>query len=414
MIAFVGVFIGAGGFNTHLSPIKNSIWEDNLFLSIPLPIQVVIDDVCWWSGRDGSKYQEPYRSGINRNHVPADYTAIVELGKALNIRPQAAIVLCEWDKENILRQLPSATWMGKNWDNSKWVGPWMEEAADIISKNKRHIELTLHGIGHEYWINGEFSRAEWADVNGSMRPREQVKKHLHFFEKIMQQHRLGPFPTSFVPTAFFHGFGITPGHDVSIAEILSLRGIKYINTPFHQMYNAGAVEFNYSGYDSGVFTIDRGKDLLEWNVIGEPPVGELKGPTCGMHWANLIHPDPDRNMEIVEEWARFLSPYNEKEDTMLAPDSSAFQSQLLYHECTKISKKRNRILFDFAELKSLPGNNVKNGFALKIRGEKELRFESNDIIIESQSLKRTGKDCLHTLKLKRKHAGNNASLNFFK
>ena len=36
----------------------------NLTASIPLPIQVVIDDVGWWSGKDGSLYQEPYRTGI--------------------------------------------------------------------------------------------------------------------------------------------------------------------------------------------------------------------------------------------------------------------------------------------------------------------------------------------------------------
>lgn len=81
--------------------------------SIPVPIQVVIDDVGWWSGRDGSQQQEPFRTGIDRNHTIADYEAIVKLGRTLGIRPQAAMVLCEWDRENILRELPESTWMGK-------------------------------------------------------------------------------------------------------------------------------------------------------------------------------------------------------------------------------------------------------------------------------------------------------------
>jgi hypothetical protein len=84
---------------------------ENLKAYIPMPVQVVIDDVGWWSGEDGSKRQEPYRTGINRNHVPADYQAIANLGRTLGIRPQAAFILCEWDKENILRQLPTSTWM---------------------------------------------------------------------------------------------------------------------------------------------------------------------------------------------------------------------------------------------------------------------------------------------------------------
>lgn len=62
---------------------------------IPMPIQIVIDDVGWWCGTDGHEYNEPFRTGINRDHVPADYQAIVELGKQLNIRPRAAMVLCE-------------------------------------------------------------------------------------------------------------------------------------------------------------------------------------------------------------------------------------------------------------------------------------------------------------------------------
>ena len=66
-------------------------------VSIPLPIQIVIDDVGWWSGKDGHENQEPFRTGISRNHVPEDYEAIVYLGKALGIQPQAAMVMCEWD-----------------------------------------------------------------------------------------------------------------------------------------------------------------------------------------------------------------------------------------------------------------------------------------------------------------------------
>ena len=130
--------IGVGVTGSHLlascGTTKSS--EFSVTATIPLPIQVVIDDVGWWSGKDGSEYQEPYRTGINRNHVPADYQAIVELGKALGIRPQAATVLGEWDKQNILQKVPHSTWMGDRWDNSKWVGPWLEETAEIINSKK--------------------------------------------------------------------------------------------------------------------------------------------------------------------------------------------------------------------------------------------------------------------------------------
>lgn len=410
LAASAGILTGMESIDLLASAVIKKEVENNFYVKIPLPVQVVIDDVGWWSGHDGSKQQEPFRTGINRNHVPADYAAIVELAKALEIRPQAAIVLCEWDKENILRQLPTATWMGNDWDNSRWVGEWMEEAAGIIRENEQYIELTLHGVGHEYWENGRFTRAEWADENGWMRPQEQVEKHLNFFEKIMQQHQLGSFPDSFVPTAFLHGFGRTPGHKTSMAEILSKRGIKYINTPFHSMYNANAINHTYFGFDSDVLTIDRGKDVLPWNATGIPPAGRLQGPTCGMHWANLIHPDPKRNSEIVQSWVEFLMPYRNNPGTMLASDSVSFQSQLLYHASTELIQKGNNILFDFRKTDSFQDNKLKNTFTLKIQNTSDIHVTSDSLKVVSQSSARSDGYFVSTIKLERIPDAKTASL----
>ena len=403
-------FIGAKS-PEFFDPLHEPVRSGTSSAIIPLPIQVVVDDVGWWSGRDGSKNHEPYRSGIQRNHVPADYQAIVALGEALGIRPQAAMVLCEWDKDNVLGKLPSVTWMGENWDNSKWIGPWMEEAADIIRNNRRHYEITLHGVGHEYWTDGKFSRAEWADTNGVMRPPQEIEKRLDLFEKIMSQHQLGPFPTSFVPAAFNHGFGPTGTWNTSIAEILDKHGIRYVNTPFHRMYNAAAAEHRYFGFNSGVLTIDRGKDLLDWNAIGVGPGGQINGPTCGMHWANLIHPDPARNSEIVGEWVELLISYQEREDTMLPPDSRYFQSQLLYHALTKITSTENSILLDFKALKNLPADKVKDEFTLKVKSESALKFKYKGMKGRFSVLEKRSGDFLYTMALKRSKKINQAAVN---
>ena len=66
--------IGAGISSTNLLMAKvHKTHMKDVSAVIPKPIQVVIDDVGWWSGKDGSKYQEPYRTGINRNHVLPDF-----------------------------------------------------------------------------------------------------------------------------------------------------------------------------------------------------------------------------------------------------------------------------------------------------------------------------------------------------
>lgn len=407
-----GVALGAGGAGRVLAEEKTTMARQGVAAAIPMPLQVVIDDVGWWSGEDGSARGEPYRTGIDRNHVPADYRAIVELGRALGMRPQAATVLSEWDRDNTLRKLPESTWMGAEWDNSRWVGPWLEEAAEIIRQNEAHYELTIHGLGHEDWTGGRVTRAEWADRNGRMRPREQVETHLDAFEAILDQHQLGGFPRTFVPTAFRHGFGSTEGHDVSMAGLLRTRGVTSINTPFGSMANAEAVQQGVFGFDAGVMTVDRGEDLLDWNVIGQVPSGTLTGPTCGLHWPNLLHPDPDRNSEIVAGWVALLAPWNDRADTMLAPDSVAFERQLVHHVCTRIALSGDTIDLDFRETDDLPTPMGRDSLTLKVRSPVPLDFTSDTLAIPSSSSRRAGDESIHMLQLDRRRGHETARLRF--
>ncbi len=379
---------------------------------LPMPIQVVIDDVGWWSGENGTKRQEPFRTGINRNHVPADYQAIVDLGVKLGVRPQAATILCEWDRKNILREVPTTTWMREKWDNSKWVGPWLDEAADIIRKNRNHYELTMHGIGHEYWADENYTRAEWADRTGTMRPLEQVELHLDYYAKLIDQNKLGSFPTAFVPTAFYHGFGPTGDHKISMAQVLKKRGIKYINTPFYSLYNAKAVQFGSFGIDTGVITVDRGHDVVGWDILGGNPARELKGPTCGMHWPNLLHADPTRNTEIVDGWVKFLKPYNEKPETLLAADSSSFRNQLIHHTCTKLQIRESDIKIDFMESDTLKDHLSNNQLTIKIASAEKLKFNSKTINIASSKVSRENDTWLHTIALNRLPDSRNILVGF--
>jgi hypothetical protein len=390
---------------------EDSKVREDITVKIPMPIQVVIDDVGWWSGEDGSLRQQPFRTGIMRNHVPADYSAIVELGSTLGIRPQAAMVLCEWDKNNLLRKLPNSTWMGEKWDNSKWVGPWMEEAADIIHKNSNSFEITLHGLGHEYWVDGIFSRAEWATPDGIMRPRDQVEKHLDFYYDILNQHKLGDFPSSFVPAAFCHAFGMTEGNNISMAELLKKRGVDYINTPFSSMANSKLVSNEFFGFDSGLMTIDRGNDLLDWNNIGIEPSGSIKGPVCGMHWPNLLHPDPSRNSEIVMKWVNLLKPYNESIETILAEDSEQFQMQLAHYGCTELKLVDNNIELNFTDTDLLPASNQQNHFMIKLKSINKLKFVSEDIRIITE-VPSTDNNYNYLLKLKRESMIKKAVIKF--
>lgn len=397
--ALLGAGLAASNFVA--SQATKGLDNDELKVTIPMPIQIVIDDVGWWSGEDGNERQQPYRTGINRNHVPADYQAIVDLGTKLGVRPQAATILCEWDRENILRDVPTITWMREKWDNSKWVGPWLDEAAEIIRNSQNHYELTLHGVGHEYWHDENMTRAEWADSSGQMRALDQVELHLDYFEKLLDQNQLGSFPTSFVPTAFLHGFGLTGDHQISMAGVLKKRGVDYINTPFNNMHNAEGAQFGLFGIDSGVITVDRGEDLLDWDVFGEKPSGVLTGATCGLHWPNLLHADPSRNSEIVDAWVKLLKPYNNKPETLLAKNSLSFRNQLVHHVCTKVQIHGDKIEIDFLETNKLNDQLSTNQLTVKIESERKLTFNSDDLKISDPKKTQEKDTYLYTLVIDR-------------
>lgn len=331
-------------------------------VAIPIAIQFVLDDVGWWCGRDGSEENEPFRSGINRNHVVEDYEAIALLGRKLNMKPQAAMILSEWDTTRSLKSLPTSHWMGDKWHNPWPIEP-MRHAADVLRANADCLELTLHGIGHEYWPPENptaFSRAEWADVEtGEPRPREHVLGVLEAFHRLLEQHNLGPFPRSFIPCAFAHGF------DNDVAGYLHDSGVRYISTPFSTMFNREQTQDEMFGIEHGVLTVDRGADRYRFNTMDPRPDFPVKGAIVGTHWPNILHPDPARNGEVVDRWVNMLKPYNDRLDTMLAADTASCWTQLVYHRKTKLTPRDDGCDLDFADVDALPACAMLDTFTLK-------------------------------------------------
>jgi len=347
-------------------------------LNIPLPLLVVIDDVGWWSGEDSHLANGPYRTGISRNHCVFDYDAIAELARMAGTRIQAAFVLGEWDRKNILKKVPSSTWMGKDWDNSRWQGPWLDEAASLLNAKKDFIEITLHAIGHEYWEHpGPFTRAEWGGPDGTMRPREEVIAHIEAFKEIMEQNRLGEFPASFVPSAFKYCFGAEAD---GLAPILKSYGIKFISNPFDATAWKNKPEDPDFGIDGGIPFVNRGKGLIPWLSI-DPSLDGLywDGPVCGLHWPNILNNVPEENSITVERWAAHLDKnYVKSPDRVMARNTADCWTQLLFSKKTKQSIGESGISFDFSELER--GNYPFLGNKFRIKTDFELPLCQNPTI----------------------------------
>ncbi|MBA2479338.1 MAG: hypothetical protein H0V44_01650 [Planctomycetes bacterium] len=380
---------------------------------IPMPVQIVIDDVGWWSGRNGSADNEPYRTGIARDHVPADYTAIADLGRRLNMRPQAAMILSEWDTDKILRAIPTATRDGAAWDNSHRVGPWMDQAADIIRTNGDHLELTLHGIGHEYWGGNapgqtptRFTRAEWHDTAGNMRSRAEVLARLDAFARILDQHHLGTFPTSFVPCAFMHRFGS------GLADILREHGIDFISTPFYSIVGLPQPRWRWFDYDGETMTVDRPHDRFDWHQIGPTPSGDLTHPIVGMHWPHVLHVDPARNGETVDGWVHFLSAHGRSPRTMLARDTGEFRTQLAHHLCTARTVRDHGIDLDYSGFDRLPRTHLSRRLVVKVAADTPLSFTSTDSNVDLVARDQVDGRAVHTLRVDAHRDRNQARLSW--
>ena len=346
-----------------------------------MPLIVIVDDVGWWSGKNESNKGRPFRTGIERNHSVLDYKALSDIGRITGMRLQAATVLCEWDKDNLLATLPESTWMGEEWDNSNWVGSWLDDAAEIINNSENFFELTFHGLAHEYWTNGRMERSEFADIAGRMREKEIVKKHFDMYFKILQSNRIGVRPKSFVPPAFTAVFGRGRG---GIANILSNYGIKYASTPFdkYDRKNFENPQGRWFGVDCGLIVVDRGIDLFKWSAIDTIPNEIVPGPVLGVHWPNILNPDPEKNSETVERWANYLMRYNYLDDRMLANNTADAFSQVVYMEKAKISEDETGLRFDFSEVDKLGAAGLNNYFFIKIHQTDRYSLNSPDVAFE--------------------------------
>ncbi|MDP6040104.1 MAG: hypothetical protein QGG64_16255 [Candidatus Latescibacteria bacterium] len=353
--------------------------------AIPMPLQIVIDDVGWWSGVNDSESGGPFRSGIVRDHVPADYEAIVVLGQKLGMRPQAAFIACEWDRENILKDIPTSTWMGADWDNNRWVGPWLEEAADILRTNRDHVELVAHGVGHEYWESGEFTRSEFHFKGGTIRPRDEVLRHLEAFGRILEQNGLESFPESFVPPAFNHSFG--NGED-GIQAILRDFGVKYISTLFQTAKQFAPPQDKRLMVECGVMVIERGHVGIPWYEVASEPPWITGQPIYGIHWPNILHADPSRNLEVVDRWVKVLRPYGHLLDGLLASDTAVCWTQFAYQALAEMVPVENGVEIDLSSVKTLPSAPIRETFTVKVDAPEAVRWVVNGGILISDDFDR--------------------------
>ena len=310
-------------------------------VTIPRPVQLVIDDVGWREGWDISQHGGPFRAGVDRLLGPNDYAAVADLGTALDIRPQCALVLCEWDRDNVCARVPTATQQGSAWDNASRVGDWAERAAGVFRDRAANIELAMHGVGHEHWEDGVRTRAEWHGATPEQRWRPTVlQAHADCFRTILTQYELDPghgvsLPPSFVPCAFRYYWD--PDDPESTGAFMQRCGVRFASTPFRSCCFVGRPpEKQDGGLEHGLLLLDRGNTGVPWHVHATVPNELPDNSICGVHWPNLLARDPGANSEPVTMWIDYLQRIRRRPGCLLARSMAQTCSQWLYHSFATI------------------------------------------------------------------------------
>ena len=352
-------------------PMNHMKWK-NLDIYIPMPVFPVIEDVGWWQGQDGSAVQQPYRNAFPRRHCLADYQALVRLADRLGVRIALGMVLCEWDRNNVLAGIKGATWMGCHWNNKENCGPWLDEAANYLRDHQNYLELGLHALCHEFWHGEIMERSEFHDGSGNMRPKQIITSHLDAFTMILEQQGFTDFPRLFFPPALNHSFG--NGRE-SIQALLYDYGIRHVVTRFSRARCFAPPHHEKITWECGVGLLERGLSPVPWNRSASAPSWDFSGSILPLHWGNLLHPDPERSSDIVDRWAEMLLATTAGPERILAEnyDNCWRQTAIFYYG--KLSVDAESIVVDLSALpKDMPGS--RGTFFLKLHGLQSRQLQS--------------------------------------
>jgi hypothetical protein len=321
---------------------------DESRIIFPRPFAFAIDDLGWNVGTDEGDLnnQGPYRIGIDRKMDLDDYKCIVEVARKSGVRMQGLFILSEMDRENILCKYPTITWMGENWDNTKNVSSEQIEIMNFVKENAAYLEFGLHGVGHEYWVDGVKKRAEWyCTDNNHPWPEETLRDHIQCFKDIMGQYGLSEengqsFPESFVPCAY--SFYWNPEGDYSTGTILGDAGVKYANTLFDYIPELSPPKgANGGGFDHGVLVVNRknyGNDWYKLDALPTIDLHEQESDIIESHWSNWLAQDNFLQESVNEKWIAYYKMVQSSKDRYLAKNTEQFSSQWLYKKYTSVKE----------------------------------------------------------------------------
>jgi len=312
----------------------------------------------WFCGTDDSKSGGPSRTAMSRNHCADDYTAVNELGKAIGMKINCGFVLSEWDPDNRLRKIPHLSKFGSEWNNAAYIDKnEIKKCVEVIN-NSPYIDFSVHALSHGYYANNvDFTDvSDWYTyVNNEliMVNESEIRDRLNAFFDLVSYNGINKKIDSFVPPSGAYRVN-------EISAILKEYGIKYVTNPFDCTEclpcPISCVE------ETGIILSNRNRSV-PWNIIGADtkklPVdgitmveGKPSYGVFGLHWPNVLHINPEKNMEVVASWTEYIKNCSEQFSTFISPDLAFTSNQLLYLNFADVQVIDNRIIIDVSKVPS--------------------------------------------------------------
>lgn len=315
----------------------------------PRAFAFAIDDLGWNEGSNLLNHTPsgPYRVGVKRNFTVADYKFIVDVGKAVGVRIQSLFILSEMDRENVLADYPTTTYLRERWNNKQRINDEQLNIMRYVCQEASHMEFGLHGTGHEYWADdGIQRRAEWYNMADRRPwPEEDLRGHIEAFKKIMAQYDLTAekghsFPESFVPCAYSYYWN--PGGEYSLGKLISEAGVKYANTDFAQIPELNPPqEINGGGFDHGVHVINRmnyGNLWYELSMLPKVTVDLQGTDIVESHWSNWLAQDEFMQDDVTARWINYYRHVQRYDSRYVAKNTEQLHSQWLYKKYTIVNE----------------------------------------------------------------------------
>ena len=348
-------------------------------LCIPVALQLFLDDVGWFYGRDCRWENEPSRTGIPREHVLEDHIAINEVGRACGMKIGTAWVIGDWDVNRVLAKVPLCTWQGENWQGSKHFNREEAEKIRDFVNGAAFIDVSVHGLQHDVFFNGvniggqEFFIPEGYKKGGKrqLAPEDYIRAHLDAFFEIYESWGFSKKPRNFVSPG-----GPSDSWQLgTLAAILRDYGILTWCNHISSSQGDGCV------VNHGVIFNKKAIELCPWEAYDVNPdrlplYDPKKAGIIGGHWPNILRYDPSLNLENVGKWKAFMDRECEVFGLLRSQSIEFAHCQQVYHYYGKITEQDGSVILDMSEADAVMPPDMARPFYISVRrGAGELSCE---------------------------------------